>query len=61
MTRRPWTNAERAELIRRYPNELTSATAADIAAFEAQERERLAAEQQPTTSRRRAQSSMPLE
>ena len=41
----------------------TGLTAADIAAFEAQEQERLNAEQQPqTTGRRRsAQSSMPLE
>lgn len=39
----------------------TGPTAADIAAFEAQEQERLNAEQQPTTSRRRSQSSMPLE
>lgn len=41
----------------------TGPSAADIAAFEAQERERLADEQQaqPTSRRRSAQSSMPLE
>lgn len=59
MSRRPWTPDALAEVCRRYPHERT----ADIAAFEAQEQERLAAEQQPqTTGRRRpAQSPMPLE
>lgn len=36
MTRRPWTNAERAELIRRYPDELTSAIAAGMGRTEQQ-------------------------
>ena len=36
MTRRPWTEAERAELIRRYPDELTSAIAADMGRTEQQ-------------------------
>ena len=36
MTRRFWTDAERAELIRRYPDELTSAIAADMGRTEQQ-------------------------
>ncbi len=36
MTRRFWTDAERAEVIRRYPDELTSAIAADLGRTERQ-------------------------